>query len=504
MGVWQRQASTMSWKSARTDLFFVLPFLLFFLVQLVHHEMWRDELNAWGLVVASPNPVKLYQHIRYEGHPSLWYILLWFPSRFTSSPVAMQCLQALVGIGIYLMIALRAPFSRIEKVLLYMSYFISFEYTVMSRMYGVCVLLVFVYAYRRSRYPHQVLLNTVLLALIANTDMVGLILSGALLFEYAIASYGSYRRGELAVRKLGLGAAIYVAGVAAVALALRISPNISWRTTGRPFESASDPRHFGRAVVNYILLPWMPISTTFPNHFWNPWVEPPTEHLWMFALATVIVLMYAYIFRRDWLLGSIVFLAITVAILFGHFVYMGSTRHWGIGVVALLAALWMQRYRRPQFSVLVIALLAFSSVSGVQAAIAQWHHPFSQARNTIHWLRDHNLENAAIVGSKDTSVAGIAIQMQRPMYFLDCNCRDTFLLFSNRRDDFIPESIPGRLVLASTRLNARDMIFIATDPLPPASAKRVDELGLNLKLLASFTGAEDWEENYFIYRVHAR
>lgn len=489
---------------SRADLLLVLPFILLFLVQLFHHEMWRDELNAWGIVVASPTPVSLYQHIRYEGHPSLWYIALWLPARFTASPLAMQVVQAFVGVAIYLTLALRSPFNRLEKVLLYTSYFISFEYTVMARMYGLTVLLLFIYLYRRSRYPGQVITNTALLALMANTDVTALFLSGALGAEYASASFRAWREGRMEVRTLRRAALVYAAGLLCTAMALRISPNISWRTTGRMMAQANDPIHLLQSALQYLATPWFPITAEFPRHFWNPWYGNPFEHKAMMLLALLVIAMCVWIFRRDWTLGVILILTAVPAIVFAHLVYMGSTRHYGVMFLAFVAGLWMMRYRGRAMMPVAVALLLLNSAAGALAAVAQWHHPFSQGRNAARWIRAHGLADAVLVGTKDTSVAGVAEQLERPIYFLDCNCRDTYLLFSNRRDDYNEDSIPGRLALASSRLNAPEMIFVASDPLPAEHVERLKELGFTAELMASFTGAEEWQENYFLYRVRRK
>jgi hypothetical protein len=57
-----------------------LPFplcitVLFFLLSLntiLHHEMWRDELQAWLIARDSDSIAQLFfQNLRYEGHPGL-------------------------------------------------------------------------------------------------------------------------------------------------------------------------------------------------------------------------------------------------------------------------------------------------------------------------------------------------------------------------------------------------------------------------------------------------
>lgn len=41
-----------------------------------HHEMWRDEIQAWLLARDSTGVFDLLRHMKYEGHPALWHLLL--------------------------------------------------------------------------------------------------------------------------------------------------------------------------------------------------------------------------------------------------------------------------------------------------------------------------------------------------------------------------------------------------------------------------------------------
>ena len=66
-----------SWGSATRDLLLALPFVVLLYVQLAHHVMWRDELNGLAIEWASPTIPSLFWHIHHEGHPWLWYAILW-------------------------------------------------------------------------------------------------------------------------------------------------------------------------------------------------------------------------------------------------------------------------------------------------------------------------------------------------------------------------------------------------------------------------------------------
>jgi hypothetical protein len=85
--------------------------------------MWRDELQAWNIVLESKSLVAIFQNIRYEGHPSLWFLLLWPFSLITSSPYVLQLLNLSLAALTAHIIIFKSPFSLWEKVLILFSYF---------------------------------------------------------------------------------------------------------------------------------------------------------------------------------------------------------------------------------------------------------------------------------------------------------------------------------------------------------------------------------------------
>src|ERR1700761_6405712 len=171
--------------STPRDFLLALPFLVLLYVQLAHHVMWRDELNALAIAWASPTLSSLFWHIHREGHPWLWYLMLWIPSRFHQSILVLKVLQGIVSTAIILFVAFRSPFRTWEKALVLAGYFFIFEYTVLSRMYGVMLLLFVLYLWQRTTRPESPILGAVFLGLIASVDTLGIVLSFALLLEYA-------------------------------------------------------------------------------------------------------------------------------------------------------------------------------------------------------------------------------------------------------------------------------------------------------------------------------
>ena len=480
--------------------FFTLPFAIFFLINLYHHQMWRDEMNVWGIARASPTIFQLAHNIHYEGHPGLWYYLVWVPSVFTSHPSAMKWVEAVIGLSIYFIIGLFSPWTRFEKVLVFLSYYIVFEYTVLSRTYGLCLLLALCYICVRVKRPKAVIAMSILLGLLANTDILGVMLSGTLLVEYVwyllVPAKGAAERPW---RKISALISIYCGFVLASYLSLRPAKDISWVTTGHIGESIKDGQRLLFAILSSLSLPWFPLSVRYPHKFWNPSVE---FHPLFFEIGSLFIVAALYIlFRKNPRLLAFMALTIVASILFAHLIYMGYIRHFGVVFLAFLLAYWIKRSQEEVVARTAVVLLLLATCGGVGAVAASWTHPFSNSEAAAKWLVAHHLADKPIVGFPDFSTAAIAEHLNRPIYFSQCDCSDTYMQFSRRRDDVADEHLTEHLRRVDSNLNTTDYTLIVTDPLWPEEERDLKQDHQSVTLIASFTGAEEHYENFYLYDV---
>lgn len=136
----------------------------------VNHELWFDEAQAW--VIARDNTISgIFRQIGYEGHPPLWYMILYIPSHLglpcTVMPYISWFITAIAGA----LIMFKAPFHIVTKAAVLFSGGFLFLNSVMSRVYCLInlfiVLIVLVYP-NRKKYP---VLYGFLIALLANTHI---------------------------------------------------------------------------------------------------------------------------------------------------------------------------------------------------------------------------------------------------------------------------------------------------------------------------------------------
>src|SRR5262249_14283198 len=82
------------------------------------HAMWFDEVQAWNIARASRSLSALWTNLRYEGHPALWYLVLYALTRVTGDPRAMQVAEWCVMCLTFPVVLFRAPFPTWARILL--------------------------------------------------------------------------------------------------------------------------------------------------------------------------------------------------------------------------------------------------------------------------------------------------------------------------------------------------------------------------------------------------
>ena len=377
------------------DATLCLVFSAFLIVQLARHAMWRDELNAWGIVLDSPSLPSLFAHLHYEGHPGLWHLLLWLAAHVSTAPQTLQVVHAGIALGIVWAIAWLSPFNRTEKILVLLSYFVLFEYTVVSRNYGIGLLLALVYAHRRARHPERPFVNALLLGLLANTNVFALILAAALALEYGWSLYPGRHALKPWFAAL-CGPALLLAAMAAFSVAtFWPARDISWRTT---VLHVPGDRSFGE-IAQVLMSNFSAIVPIDVQAFWyspqGPQV-PDFALLCLLVLATAPVAVFVLIRLFAGAPRLLVIPAVTLlgSATFNLFFYEGFIRHWGINFVAVLAAFWLLRARAPA-TPWAFPILGLNAVAGVLFPLQHWAIPFSNAGATADWIRSAGLRDAA-------------------------------------------------------------------------------------------------------------
>src|SRR5690349_21352468 len=91
--------------------FFIAGFyFLTSLWEILHHEMWLDEMHHFLLARDSSSLGELAFNARYDGHPLLWDSLLYFLTCFSRNPFYMQLLNILISVAAVIIFLRNTPF----------------------------------------------------------------------------------------------------------------------------------------------------------------------------------------------------------------------------------------------------------------------------------------------------------------------------------------------------------------------------------------------------------
>jgi hypothetical protein len=388
------------------------------------------------------------------------------------------------------------------------------EYFVISRSYVLIALLGLAFVALRQHRPHREMIAWLLLGLLANTSALGTIWSMALA---AMLAMQARARGPARLA----GGAVYLTGLALAVISMMPAPDFGpWGKDVR-----FDPGRFN-AVLAIPLGAFVPLdpsriealvtllfhSTGGPvPSFWNPnplvhfvaLVQADVGHPLRLIAAFLAPIAVCWLIVRDRVRVLEFTLVYAGLLAFANiWNFPGSARHHGVLFLALVACAWSARAARPAdlwSSLSFKAVLALGAIGGLLTLVMD-SRPFSQSRNAAAWIEQNGLAQAYLIGSRDAQVSTIAGYLGRPIYYLECECVGTFIVYNSKRKTPLPPAeFAQRLTRALARPERREAILILHHPITPEEESAVAPI-VSLALAAAFAGAVT-NESYWIYRV---
>ena len=499
-----------------------LPFLLlavfvffeYFLVS--HHAMWRDELQAWLLVRDSRDIFELFRNLKYEGHPPLWYLLLIPLTRIFSFPESMQWLHLVIAASSVYVLARYSPFTWVQKVLITFGYFSFYEYAVISRNYGIGVLLIFIFCALFKDRDKKIFWIGVVLSLLANTNVLGLIITIVLSASLCLEFFQNRRGGQ---KKLNPpNTAFYVA---LSIIIISISASVAQILPAADGNFASgwvlkfDARN-AESLVKIVVGAYLPIPE-WNLHYWNTVLLSPNRLIGLLSSVAILLFLTFFIksIRENPLL-IFIFVGCTFSLLlFFYTKYHGALRHHGYLYIAFLMTVWISLSYKKSICAcyfattppevrgrnltggLINIIFLFQAFAGLSAATLGYENVFSNANAVALFLADEKYENDKLVGDTDYAASSVVGYLQnKPIFYPSSGRNGTFVRWdSYRRNISNQEAVDAAKILSK---NSNENVILIMN----------SELGEQLldknhvRLLKSFLNATVGDENYYLYLVN--
>jgi len=495
----------------------------------LHHEMWRDELQAWMVADRAHSIPQLFANLRYEGNPVLWHSLLFALSSFTSQPLVMQLLHVLIASGFVYLLARYGPFSKLQTILFAGGYFPLFEYALISRGYGLGVLLAFAFcAVFQARHRRPVLLGA-LLFLLANTTVYGLIIALCLGALVLLDALGNGRSGEPGpAGRAGMVVVLALLALGVFLSVLQILPEPDNSFTGRSFFSlAWDPRRF-RAVISTVLASYFPIPEPAAFHFWETvWLQRLLGMRGAAIASGALLLAALLTFVRS--PPVLAFWAAASSGLLGLYYYtsMIHQRYSGHLFVVFVLSSWLAArlprttYRRPALArlaalgdrirtPLLYLLLLANLAGGVVAFAKDWRLPFSGSAEAARFLKQQGLDGLPIVGATDFMVSPLAGLLTRDIYYPERGEWGSFVIWDARRNPSLSYADVWKALRRVLDETGGDVLLVLHDPPETLVSGQAATLagsilpgGIEVQLLTRVERSVVAREKYHIYRARS-
>ena len=303
-------------------------FLLFFKFRF--HELWKDEWQAWFIATDHASLSDLFSSLPYEGHPSLWFLLLRggnglatlvFPS--VPREHVLQLIHFLAAAGALYIYLVKFEGRLWIRALLAGGYFTFFEYGVVNRGYILVVFLCYAMSYTVKNYKTAGRFAGLLLFLLCQTEVYG-IFAAAGFYAFLLVDHRRDTKFHYLV------SAPFIVGMLLFAATVWPNSDTQMQTaTLQQFELFNAERYA------------LSFQSLFCDTLWSGLlaIDKNEADAFKLLLSLVILVTLILLFRQDRRV-LIAYLAFLLAdLLFSSVVYSGGPRQWGIHLVYIIALL---------------------------------------------------------------------------------------------------------------------------------------------------------------------
>ncbi|MCC7303659.1 MAG: hypothetical protein IT233_13545 [Bacteroidia bacterium] len=492
-------------------------FLLLAGTGMYHHEMWRDEHQAWLVARDAASYADLYQNMRYEGNPMLWHTFLWIFAKITWNPVVMQVFHLLIAAGFVFLLHRFSPFSRVINTLITFNYFLFYEYAVISRGYGLGLLLVFIACILFKKAGEKPLWTGLTLFLLANTSIYGMLMGTAVFGILFLENYfGKLKQVKISPAAIAIIGFFWLSG----------SVLSVWQVMPEPDNTFPVPYARGAFDINRLwFCVWRVFSTWFsvPDvsrlEFWNTSFFISDAHTSGAVFPLMVIAAFALMFIQN----RSVFIVFTLGIcgLLGLFYYSLLThgRYLGHFMILLLLCLWLKEYFRPEQDKSMLAgwgdkvkkfvfpaALAISAAGGILAFMKDVNVPFSGSTEAVTFLKQKHLTGMKIIGATDFVISCIPSELQnRNTYYTERGEWGTFVKWDSKREKTV--DFNKVIAAAAEQIRAHDSVLVILSAPPNVNTAQGAHLLQNevlspdveVHLIKMVTATVVKDEQYYIY-----
>jgi hypothetical protein len=425
--------------------FFCLYALLLALIT-TRRVLWSDEMQAWLIARDSHSLVDLFHNLRYEGHPALWYLLLYVPAHISWNPVSMQVINYLFAVTEAWLILSARKLHWPVRALIVFSFFIFYNYGEIARSYMLTTLLLTAAVRCLLGERQRRKLAILFLALSINTHIFAIPVAATLaLWAFCFSKLES--RKDLG--RLLRGTEFWFASVVLLA-----SLAVAYLAVRPPSDSYAP--HYGavRHSLGYNLLlaeggswkAFLPATRDFMPPGVRDWLDPQDRpSVTASALSLALFLLSAGALSKNRSRAVFLVASTLVLIAMAATVHAPTLHHLGIIFDIFIIALLIDAYTGTEktgrawlppsvATAAILAILSFQTLETVYASASAWVHPFSHAKETSSWLKQQGLDRNPLIIDGFYSLPVLGYMERASAYQSACSCVSSFAVWNTNYD----------------------------------------------------------------------
>ena len=443
-----------------------------------HHELWRDETQAW--LIARDLPLKaLFAQANYEGSPMLWHLLLAPLAKSGLPAFSMQVIHLSIAYGIAYLVLYRSSLPVLTRVLFVFSYYMFWEYAILARSYSLSILILFVLGVLYRNRLKQPLLYACLIALLFNSNVHSVFIAIGLgcVFVFDIIRAGR--------ESVWLPVVVVMGGF--LVAVLQLLP-------------ADD--NMNRAIAH--IFEWKRPVIALSNAFF-PYV-PRTAYLSSFAAMLIVSVAGYHLFETDRRLFFVIAMGYLGVFYIFVFKHVGTLRHHGFLLIWLMFAMGLASVGRAKSGNYIdkatIALLNLCFILSIFFAgrhhYNEYRYSFSGAQAAATYINDHLGPSPIIVAHPSIKASALAPHLSTGrLWYADVEAFGTYITWNEAYA--IGKELDASAVLEKAELkfaaSGEAFLYVTDRPLPDTL-----QIGYNLLYKTEEVVFGYGEERYYLYR----
>ena len=364
----------------KENIFYLLILILFVALTTIislKHEYWADEAQAW-LISRDLNIVNMItKHLHTEGHPFLFYIIIkLFQSiglNYTNYHL-ISILFSSLGVAILLF---KSNLKWYLKVLLPFTYFIFFQYTVITRGYCLILLLLSLIATIWEKKNEKCFIYTLLLFLLLSLESYTFLIAGSLFLLWIIDYIKEYKKSKKHNPKLLVCFAILF--LSFLLTTIYIFPRSSDLATS--------------SLVSLSIADSFIYSETLNKVF-----------SLIFNIVIISVIIYLYLKKIDKQKLLELIIIYLPAYLFFRF-YYSNYWHAGIFFILLIFIAWIHSLSKEKvFNIFILITCLVQIFWSVKSSIFEYKNIYAPSNEIKEFINRYDYKNLKIYGNSYNTV----------------------------------------------------------------------------------------------------